>query len=82
MKIILWIYLIFSTLGLLRVIYEILDCLVSYKYENIDTFGHLNSKFLWLFIFSIYILISIIIAIIVLIKLRKRKSSNISVRGF
>lgn len=79
MKIILWTYLISSTLGLLRVIYEILDCLVSYKYETVDAFGHLNSKFQWLLIFCIYILISIIIAIIFLIKLRIRKSPNTSV---
>lgn len=79
MKIILWTYLISSTLGLFRVIYEILDCFVSYKYKTVDTFGHLDSKFQWLLIFCIYIIVSIIIAIIVFIKLKKRKSPHISV---
>lgn len=78
MKITIWLYLILSTLGLFRVIYEIIDCMVSYKYETVDIYGHLNSKFSWLFIFAIYALISIVIAIIVLIKLRKIKSPNIS----
>jgi hypothetical protein len=82
MKIALWIYLVLSTLGLFRVLYEIMDCMVSYKYETVDEYGHLDSKLLWLLIFTIYILISIIIAIIVLIKLRKRKSRNIIVQGF
>lgn len=73
MKIAIWSYLIISLAGLLRVLYEIVDCLVSYKYEAVDSYGHLNSKFLWLFIFAFYILISIVIAIIGLVKLYKRR---------
>lgn len=72
MKITIWLYLLFSTLGLFRVLYEIIDCMVSYKYATVDVYGHLYSKFLWLIVFAIYIAISIVIAIIVLIKLRKR----------
>jgi len=73
MKIVIQLYIIFSTLGLFRILYEIIDCLVSYKYETVDTFGHLNSKFLWLFIFALYVLISIVIAAVVLFKSRKLK---------
>jgi len=72
MKIIIWCYIILSTLGLFRVLYEILDCMVSYKYETVDSYGHLNSKFLWLFVFGAYVLISIVITIIVLFKLRRK----------
>ena len=75
MKITIWLYLIFSITGLFRILYEILDCMVNYKYETVDTYGHLNSKFSWLFIFAIYTFISIVIAIIVLFKLRNKNSS-------
>ncbi len=73
MKIVIWLYVIFSALGLFRILYEIIDCLVSYKYETVDIYGHLNSKFLWLFIFALYVLISIVIAAVVLFKSRKKK---------
>lgn len=75
MKIIIWIYLLLSTIGFFRVLYEILDCMVDYKYEAVDSYGHLDSKFLWLFVFAFYILISIVIGIAVLIKIRNKKSS-------
>ncbi len=73
MKITIGVYLILSIIGLFRIIYEILDCMVSYKYETIDIYGHLDSKFLWLFVFTIYIFVSIIIIAIALFKLRNKK---------
>lgn len=72
MKIIISFYIVLSLVGLLRISYEIIDCLVSYQYETVDIYGHLNSKFLWLLLFAFYILISIVLAIIGLVKLRKK----------
>lgn len=82
MKITIWIYLILLPIGFFRILYEILDCMISYKYEAADTYGYLNSKFLWLFVFAFYTLISITIGIAVLIKIRNKKSSNIPVKGY